>query len=154
MHQSQHTTTTTTHGRCRCLIRTSNAIRKTYRQEEMEMYTRGILQNITMTGISTESRLLFLSEPVSFIPPLLSEKERKTRKSGRQMEARGRGERRGERKGAPEQWCQTGEHWSSDGGCPSTITAFEEEGGASSWQCQGQYQLVFVSATETNDCRG
>lgn len=34
---------------------------------------------------------------------------------------------RGERKGESEQWCQTEEHWASDGGCPLTIRAFEGE---------------------------
>lgn len=35
---------------------------------------------------------------------------------------------RGDRKEETEQWCQTKEHWSSDGYCPLTIRAFEGEG--------------------------
>lgn len=60
---------------------------------------------------------------------------------------------RGDREGESEQWCQTEEHWSSDGCCPLTIRAFEggRRGGASCWQCQGRYQLASASATETND---
>lgn len=79
-----------------------------------------------------------------------SETERKKLKE-RERDQRQESEVRRERKGESEQWYRTKEHWSSDGCCPLTIRAFEGEGGASCWQCQGPYQPVSASATETND---
>ena len=50
------------------------------------------------------------------------------RKNLKKQEERQESEVRGDRKGESEQWCQTKEHWASDGCCPLTIGAFEGEG--------------------------
>lgn len=56
----------------------------------------------------------------------LRDKEKNLKESERDQ--RRESEVRGDRKGDSEQWCQTEEHWSSDGCCPLTIRAFEGEG--------------------------
>lgn len=54
-------------------------------------------------------------------------KRRRNLKEGGRNQRR-ESEVRGDRKGESEQWCQTKEHWSSDGCCPLTIRAFEGGG--------------------------
>lgn len=52
----------------------------------------------------------------------------KKKSERKQKRSEAKSEVRGDSKGDSEQWCQTKEHWSSDGRCPLTIRAFEGEG--------------------------
>lgn len=58
----------------------------------------------------------------------ICERQEEKNLKDRERDQRRESEVRGDRKGESEQWCQTQEHWSSDGCCPLTIRAFEGGG--------------------------